>query len=428
MNNSPLNDLPVISSELKAADSIPLTGNAPSFPWEDFSSRLATLFERKDLRLNCSGPRWRPSEALYEGMSQDLTFLSVTFPTLKGQVFFVIPRGELPVLTSLLLTQDGAPLPMCDSDLDESFYHFFAVEVLYLLNQVPHMKSFSPVITSQSQPFRENALCFDITLHASEHTINGRLVISQDFRKSWVDYFSHHKEFCSHEDAKKATVTLCVKIGETELFLDEWKHIQLGDVLIVDNCSLSGDPLEGRVTLTHEDKLVWRAKIKNGSLKILELPLVHEVKTPMTKQDENAFDDDLSDLDFLDEKTLDESQESLIEDEEKISDGATDIQESTSEVVETNDAVQEKPKKTKKQPEVISPEKIPVSVVIELGRVTMPVEMLLKLEAGNFIETEIDPKNGVDLTINGQIVGRGELVRIGETIGVRILDLGRSNV
>ena len=44
--NLSYNWLKEINPELKKLDSIPLTG-APSFPWEEFSSRLARCFDRE---------------------------------------------------------------------------------------------------------------------------------------------------------------------------------------------------------------------------------------------------------------------------------------------------------------------------------------------------------------------------------------------
>jgi flagellar motor switch protein FliN/FliY len=54
----------------------------------------------------------------------------------------------------------------------------------------------------------------------------------------------------------------------------------------------------------------------------------------------------------------------------------------------------------------------------------MTVEQLTKLEPGNLLEIEIHPENGVLLTIQGKAVGKGELIRVGEAIGVRVLQLG----
>lgn len=424
MKDSPFGELPVIPHELKTADEIPLLGNSPPFPLEEVSKQLAILFDRQDLHIACEIPMWRSSDNLMEGLGDDVTVLNILFPTLKGQVCIVIPKEEISVLTALLLTKDIYPLPIFDTDLNEGFYRFFAGEVLYHLANLSVMKNFSPVITEQATRIREDALCMDLSLQVSEHVVRCRLMISQDFRKSWVAYFSHHKEESrspSSEVAKKASVILHIKAGETGLSLSEWKQLKLGDILVLDSCSLKGEHFEGRVILVYEDKWVLRAKLKDGTLKILELPLVHEVKTPMAKQKENEFEDELTDIDFLDESTFDEPQKSIIEESEE-----TPPTESNEQIVDES-IDKAKDVLPSFEREIIPPEKIPLSVVIELGRVSIPVETLLKLEPGNFLEADIYPENGVDLTINGQIVGKGELVRLGEAIGVRILELGKKN-
>jgi len=76
----------------------------------------------------------------------------------------------------------------------------------------------------------------------------------------------------------------------------------------------------------------------------------------------------------------------------------------------------------------ITPGEIPVTIVIEAGSVQMTMDQLLQLEPGNLLELNIRPESGVDLTINGKIVGKGELIKLGETLGVRVLKLGKSVV
>lgn len=74
--------------------------------------------------------------------------------------------------------------------------------------------------------------------------------------------------------------------------------------------------------------------------------------------------------------------------------------------------------------ESISPEELPVVLTMEIGRVELPVGQLLQLEPGNLLELNPLPLNGVDLTINGKIVGKGELIRIGDILGIRVIQLG----
>ena len=83
-----------------------------------------------------------------------------------------------------------------------------------------------------------------------------------------------------------------------------------------------------------------------------------------------------------------------------------------------------KPEESKKSVSSISPCDIPVSLTIEVGRVCMTAKRLMALQSGNMLELDIIPENGVDLVINGKKVGKAELIRVGEKLGVRVLEIG----
>ena len=61
---------------------------------------------------------------------------------------------------------------------------------------------------------------------------------------------------------------------------------------------------------------------------------------------------------------------------------------------------------------------------VEIARLSMPMNELMNLQSGNVIDLKITPENPVDLVANGQIIGKGELLNLGDTIGVRILEIG----
>lgn len=74
--------------------------------------------------------------------------------------------------------------------------------------------------------------------------------------------------------------------------------------------------------------------------------------------------------------------------------------------------------------ELVSPDAIPFQVVFEVGRVKMTAQALMNMQVGNVLEVNPDAGTGVNLVINDQVVGRGELVSVGDAIGVRILEKG----
>ncbi len=64
-----------------------------------------------------------------------------------------------------------------------------------------------------------------------------------------------------------------------------------------------------------------------------------------------------------------------------------------------------------------------MSLSVEAGRAVISVEKLLQLKHGNVLELLIKPEQGVDLTIKGKKVASGELLKLGEVLGVRILHM-----
>ena len=67
---------------------------------------------------------------------------------------------------------------------------------------------------------------------------------------------------------------------------------------------------------------------------------------------------------------------------------------------------------------------IPLTLHIEIAKVPITLDKLLKLEKGNLLELPTHPGDAAILSINGKQVGKGELLFIGDTLGIRILEWG----
>ncbi|KRR20276.1 hypothetical protein CQ14_29565 [Bradyrhizobium lablabi] len=78
------------------------------------------------------------------------------------------------------------------------------------------------------------------------------------------------------------------------------------------------------------------------------------------------------------------------------------------------------------KPEFLPPESldsINLTVDVDVGRLIMPLGQLRELAVGQVIDLGFDAATNVCLRVNGQVVATGELVRIAERTGVRLLDL-----
>lgn len=65
-----------------------------------------------------------------------------------------------------------------------------------------------------------------------------------------------------------------------------------------------------------------------------------------------------------------------------------------------------------------------VNVLFELGEVVLAVDQLGTLAAGRTFP--IENGSAVRLKVDGQVIGRGELIEVGSKLGVKIAELGRS--
>ena len=66
---------------------------------------------------------------------------------------------------------------------------------------------------------------------------------------------------------------------------------------------------------------------------------------------------------------------------------------------------------------------IPVDVHVEIGRTSLPVREFLRLGIGSVIQLDRLVGETADLIINGKMIGRGDVVVVDDTFGIRITDL-----
>ena len=67
---------------------------------------------------------------------------------------------------------------------------------------------------------------------------------------------------------------------------------------------------------------------------------------------------------------------------------------------------------------------IPITITCELAQIETSVQKLLELAPGNMLDLSLSSDSAVLLVVNGKIIGKGEIIKIGETLGVRILEIG----
>lgn len=399
-------------SSLLQLDEVPLLGKGPAFAWDQFSVELGRIFQSPDLQVQGSDFQWRTAEKITEGMGEHFTPLYFNVSGLNGTVCWLLNEADVRHIMSLLLNEDDEATHHLDKDFVEGFYQFLVLETLQALSKNELGKTLSPKPLSRKELPNEESLTSDVTILLKGKTFVGRLVLSPDFRRAWKEKYSNRQLGISGPVSEKVQVTLRLEGGKTTMKRSEWSKVQPGDFVILDHCTLDPDSEKGRIMVTLNGLPLFRAKVKDGNVKLLEHPLYSE---------ETAMAHGPADSDFDDEEYGDAELDSQVDDE-------------------FSDEEQQAPKPAQVAPATppnvagakmhtaagkpLSAEDIPLTMIVEAGRIEISVQKLLELQPGNVLELNIRPEDGVDLVVNGRRIAKGELIRLGETLGVRILDIG----
>ena len=427
----------------------PLFGNGPPFPWDEFSKALAKIFDVKEFTIKPTDMQWREPDKLIAGLGAKTVSYPIQFAQFEGTLHWILSSEQIEKLMACLLTAPVQGFNSLESDFTEGFYSFILSQVLKSINDTTFIPNLGAGMEEKKAPPAEPSFCLDISFVIQGQSFKGRAVLSQELIQSWKNKFADRKldSIIHHPLASKITAPIHLEIGKTHLSPSQLRKLSLGDYLVLENCSYEPDSDKGRLLMTLNGKPIFRAKLKQGSLKILEFPLYQEDTLMNNNEDKDKEADENENNESEMEDFETDFEESEVENEE-VTEEETEAEPSEIEEPKEEETVEEEEEKEeeeeeKEKPAVskttlpsITPEQkrekslqntiteLPLNVVIEIGRIQLSIQKLMELQPGSILEMDLHPENGVDLVVNGKRIGKGELLRIGEVIGVRILDLG----
>jgi flagellar motor switch protein FliN/FliY len=66
---------------------------------------------------------------------------------------------------------------------------------------------------------------------------------------------------------------------------------------------------------------------------------------------------------------------------------------------------------------------VPVSLTIELGSCQLPMKEVLQLSIGSVVQLDKSADAPVELSVNGKLIARGEVVVIEDKFGIKITEV-----
>ncbi len=364
----------------------------PQFPLEEVQKALRDLFGKPSLVLSTQVKGWTHSSAAFEGLPTPRASLSLVFTPLSSPLYFVMSEQDLKFIMSALLGGDDASAPFLSSSEMKGFYTYLGLEVLSVLDKIQFVSGLSPRLEEAPKSLESvlaNTECFvvDVSCKLAQGTFAGRILIPARFKKEWKEHFAKlPPPPLTKEQKEKIPVEVAFEAGNGRLTLAEWKGVKPGDFVVLEKSTIEIPGKKGRVILTLGGEPIFRGKLTGDGIKLLEYPLYEEVNASM---DEKFSEEEIDLYGDVESAGI----------EEKV---ATTVEQVTP---------------------TISPDKIPILLTVEVARVKMTAEELSKLSPGTLLDLKVRPEEGVDLVISGKKVGRGELVKIGETLGVRVTQL-----
>ena len=359
-----------IDESLRQIDAVPIRGNAQRIAVEEIKRALSTRFGLEELDIRIEEGSWKKADQLVKGLGVNPIRCGIKLLPITQEAIWLMSRKEVQHLVCAFLCKEKDQ-EISSETLQDGFYRYLLLHAIDCLQGLDPFQAFSLELNDEALLKEEDSYCVDVYLSPSQDLIcRGRLILSKDLLIAWRQFFaSQQRPFCLSPLAKSIELTTHLKMGSVLLDRPLWDGLEAGDVILLDRGSFDPRHKEGVITLTLGTTPLFHVSIKENKVKLLDYALFYEE-------------------DMQNEQEI--TPKELLAPDEGVANAIKDL---------------------------------PLNVTIELARLRMSVDQLMQLSPGNFLQLPIHPEQGVTLSINGQKVGRGEMVYLGEALGVRILEL-----
>jgi flagellar motor switch protein FliN len=388
------------SPEIVQLDQRPLLSDTFVFPWKPFCDEINSSLHL-DLSLEPGELRWREFSDLDSGICAPYKTLNFVMPGTSGEISVLLAQGDIENAMQTVLNVPIAKISLEDQSFQDQFWLFLLVEVLCCVQVTPSIAALG-VRYKGSDPLEERRyLCQDIGLSIGEVRSLARLVISPEFLSSWLQKVSPGQE---KQELVDVDIDVAVEAARIQMTSEEIRNLEVGEFLLPTHVFYMPGSAKARVYLTYQEEPLFRGKLDNGKLTILEMPLVHEAFLPQGGRSVSSVTDALSE----DEKNLFEGE--AIEEGEASSE--VSVESAKAEAISSG---------LLKEPFDVT--KIPLSVSVQIGKLRLSVKELSEMQSGNVLDLNVQPEDGVSLVANGAVFGKGSLILIGDSLGVQITEI-----
>jgi len=366
-----------VETVIKGSKALPMWGTFPSFPWKEFTKNFSEALGTKKFKMTAGAAEWKTGNAILDGMGKSPLHLCIELSPLKGNLSLVFPSEDFQTLSSWVIHPQAGGEGFADPYLQKGFFRYLAVEAMHVITQMQILRGLAPKIVELPLS-KEEAYCIDIAIEKDQQTIWGRMICPLTLQESFNTHFTEEWSLDLHSGFYGDIMLDCnLTLGETSLSQEAWKGIREGDFIILDHFSYSPQTKKGTFQFNLQSTPLFQVKLKDENIKILDYAYYSE---------ENIMEES------LEEPALEEEVVAI----------------------------------TEKSPEkMIAPTKVPIILTVEVAKLKMNLDKLLRIKPGNVLELSVKPEKEVSLVVNGQPVASGILIQVGDVLGVKISKVGQ---
>lgn len=396
MKEPPLFWMKHICDTLEDLKEIPLWGYPPAFPLEALSEKIATLLNLSEVKISVEHSKMRSGQEISSGLGAHIVCTSIELSPLSEPLYWLIGQEELRKLCTTALQSSSAGTyqngkGFTSSSFQEGFYRFLGLQIAEAIDSLNAFNDLSIKMGFSRPVPKEESFCIDVGLHLPKQTLWGRIVCPTSFRSAFKAHFSMTPaRLAASPLAREIEIPMQALIGLVRLHPAQLEKVKPGDFIILDHCSYDPSTHKGSAVLFLKTFPLLRVRLKPEGLKIVDYAFYYE---------ENIMKDEES---FAEEEPA-EPEEELEGDENHLWSSS-----------ETGESPVEHPH---------SSQEVQLSLTVEVARLKINLEKLLHLQPGNVLELPVHPEQGVDLSIGGKKMAKAELVKLGDILGVKILQL-----
>lgn len=341
---------------------------APQFPEELCRHKIKEKFRLEDVQISIN---FRGSitaaKATKEFGAHLLIQPMVVQPWEVETVLFLTSEEDLQELMVAVFDDASLASYFYEKDKLLGFHYYFVAEACKLFEELQWVPSLSAKVADNAiftaQNLQGSYQVVDVALRLDGKHVRFRLLLPEETFQSCQKFFaSLHEESDLYNIDQTQQISLSVEVGYSQLTQEEWHQVVPGSFIMLDSCLYDPETEESGALLTVQKHQFFGGRFLSPSsreFKITSYPNLAHEDPPLPEN----------------------------------------------------------------QQAPAAPLPGYSRLVVEVARYVLAVDEFIKLSLGSVLSLRAHPAHGIDIILDGAKVGRGEIIALGDVLGIRVLEV-----